>query len=257
MHYVLICGVALAASGLTFFTGFGLGTLLLPAFALFFPVEMAVAFTAVVHLLNNLFKLFLVGRHARPGVVVRFGVPAFAAAFLGAELLVWLSGIAPLYSYRLGGVLYHITPVKLVVAVLMSAFALMEMSARFKRLAVPPKYLPLGGVVTGFFGGVSGHQGAFRSAFLLRAGLTKESFIATGVVIAAVIDLSRLTVYWRQILSTSLTDNAAVVSAATASAFLGALLGNWLLKKVTFRLIEKAVSVMLLLISAALAAGFI
>jgi len=92
---------------------------------------------------------------------------------------------------------------------------------------------------------------------LLRAGLTKESFIATGVVIAAVIDLSRLTVYWRQILSTSLTDNAAVVSAATASAFLGALLGNWLLKKFTFRLIEKAVSVMLLLISAALAAGFI
>ena len=30
--YVLICAVALIASGLTFFSGFGLGTLLLPAF---------------------------------------------------------------------------------------------------------------------------------------------------------------------------------------------------------------------------------
>jgi hypothetical protein len=62
--YLVVCSVALLASGLTFFSGFGLGTLLLPAFALFFPVEQAVALTAVVHFLNGLFKLGLVGRHA-------------------------------------------------------------------------------------------------------------------------------------------------------------------------------------------------
>jgi uncharacterized membrane protein YfcA len=33
MAYVMICLLALAASGLTFFSGFGLGTLLLPAIA--------------------------------------------------------------------------------------------------------------------------------------------------------------------------------------------------------------------------------
>ncbi len=58
---MLVCLVALLASGLTLFSGFGLGTLLLPAFALFFPVEIAVAATAIVHLINNLFKLLLVG----------------------------------------------------------------------------------------------------------------------------------------------------------------------------------------------------
>ena len=42
----MICTVALLASALTFFSGFGLGTLLLPAFALFFPVEQAVALSA-------------------------------------------------------------------------------------------------------------------------------------------------------------------------------------------------------------------
>lgn len=257
MQYLFICAVALAASGLTFFTGFGLGTLLLPAFALFFPVEVAVALTAVVHLLNNLFKLFLVGRHAHLGLVLRFGVPALIAAYGGARLLVWLSDLSPLYSYRLGGSLYQVTPIKLVVALLMAAFAVIEMSPRFKEWPVPAQYLPLGGVVTGFFGGVSGHQGAFRSAFLLRAGLTKEGFIATGVVIAVIIDLSRLTVYWPRMLEAQLAGNAALLAAATASAFLGALLGSKLLEKITLRAIETGVSIMLLLIAAGLAGGII
>jgi hypothetical protein len=62
--------VSFGAALLTLFSGFGLGTLLLPVFALFLPVEIAVAATAVVHLANNLFKLALVGRHADRSVVV-------------------------------------------------------------------------------------------------------------------------------------------------------------------------------------------
>ena len=50
----VVCGFALLASGLTFFSGFGLGTLLLPAFAPFFPVDRAIALTAAVHFLNGL-----------------------------------------------------------------------------------------------------------------------------------------------------------------------------------------------------------
>ena len=37
MEYVVVCLVALGASALTLFSGFGLGTVLMPAFALFFP----------------------------------------------------------------------------------------------------------------------------------------------------------------------------------------------------------------------------
>ena len=53
LTYFVVCGVALLASGLTFFSGFGLGTLLLPAFALFVPVDRAIAVTAIVHFLNG------------------------------------------------------------------------------------------------------------------------------------------------------------------------------------------------------------
>ncbi|MEJ2170449.1 MAG: hypothetical protein P8X90_33545 [Desulfobacterales bacterium] len=63
MEYVVICFAALITSGLTLFSGFGLGTLLMPVFAIFFPVEAAIALTAIVHFLDNLFKLLLVGVH--------------------------------------------------------------------------------------------------------------------------------------------------------------------------------------------------
>jgi len=45
------------------FLCFGLGTILTPVLAVFFPMPIAVAATAVVHLSNNLFKVFLVGRY--------------------------------------------------------------------------------------------------------------------------------------------------------------------------------------------------
>ncbi|MEK9138207.1 MAG: sulfite exporter TauE/SafE family protein, partial [Bacteroidota bacterium] len=59
MEYLIVCTIALLASGLTLFSGFGLGTLLLPAFILFFPPDVAVGMTAIVHFLNNIFKLVL------------------------------------------------------------------------------------------------------------------------------------------------------------------------------------------------------
>ncbi|MEQ3690641.1 MAG: sulfite exporter TauE/SafE family protein, partial [Flavobacterium sp.] len=64
MDYFIICIVSLLGSGLTLFSGFGLGTILLPVFALFFPVEIAITLTAIVHFLNNIFKLVLLGKYA-------------------------------------------------------------------------------------------------------------------------------------------------------------------------------------------------
>ena len=53
MEYVVIVIVALCVSMLTLFSGFGLGTLLMPALAIFFPVPVAIAATAIVHLANK------------------------------------------------------------------------------------------------------------------------------------------------------------------------------------------------------------
>ena len=93
MEIVWVSLAALLASCLTFFSGVGLGTLLMPVVALFLPLEVAIAVTAIVHLANNLFKLALVGNKADRSIVVRFGAPAVLAALLGAWLLNLLSGL--------------------------------------------------------------------------------------------------------------------------------------------------------------------
>ena len=255
MSYLVICSVALLASALTFFSGFGLGTLLLPAFALFFPIEQAVAFTAVVHFLNGMFKLALVWRHADRDVVLRFGLPAIAAAFVGAWLLTWLSGIAPVFSYPAFGRTASVTPVKLVIGILLLLFALLELLPRFRTLAFAPRLMPLGGVLSGFFGGLSGMQGALRSAFLSRAGLTKESFIGSGVLIACLIDISRLGVYSKSLAKEYEHLDYGLLAAAVLSAFIGASVGNSYLKKLTMPKIQRLVAIMLFAVALGLSLG--
>jgi uncharacterized membrane protein YfcA len=257
MEYGVIALAALVTSALTLFSGFGLGTLLMPVFALFFPVEVAVALTAIVHFLNNLFKLALLGRHADRRAVLQFGIPALLAAFLGAWVLLWLGDLKPLFLYRVSSHTFQVTPVKLVVAVLMVLFAFFELIPALEKLSFDRKVLPLGGFLSGFFGGLSGHQGALRSAFLIKCGLAKESFIATGVVLACMVDASRLLVYGSHFSGAGVGGNIPLLLTAVASAFLGAYFGNRLVKKVTLRAIQTLVGILLLGIALALGGGLI
>lgn len=257
LAYLLICITALAASALTFFSGFGLGTILMPVFALYFPPQTAVALTAVVHFLNNLFKLGLVAKHTNRAVLWRFGLPSVFAALLGAWLLMQLSQLPELYAYQIGQKQYHVSSVKFIMALVIIIFCLFELIPALANKSFDVRYLPLGGLLSGFFGGLSGNQGALRSAFLMRAGLSKESFIATGVVVACLVDISRLSIYatsWQQQLN---ADNIQLMGAATLCAFFGAWLGNRLLKKVTITFFKYLVALALVMFALALALGLL
>lgn len=258
MDYVVIALAAGAAAGLTFFSGFGLGTLLLPVLALFFSVELAVALTAVVHFLNNLLKVALLGRHAERRTLVAFGVLAMVGAYAGAEALLWLAGREPLTTYRLGPIECQVTPVKLTVAVLLIGFTLGDLRpARTTSLVFGRGPLMAGGLLSGFFGGLSGHQGALRSAFLIRSGLTKEQFLGTSVVLACLVDLARLSVYasgffWERVL-----ERPDILGAAVGGALVGTLLGNRLLPKVTLGAIHRLVSLLVLALALGLGLGIL
>lgn len=262
IEYVVICVVAIVVSALTLFSGFGLGTLLMPAFAIFFPINFAVAATAVVHLANNLFKVLLVGRHADGKTAVRFAIPAAVFAALGALLLGYLSDMAPLTRYVIAGRTYEITTVKLFIAALLAVFSLWDVLPGSGNLVFASKWVPIGGALSGFFGGLSGLQGALRSAFLIRCGLSKEAFIATGVVSTVVVDISRLLIYGTTFVSkdssvAGLHDGMGLIAAGIFAAFAGSFIGTRLLTKVTMKAVQWIVGIMLLVLALALGGGLI
>ena len=268
MDILVVASVAFFASILTFFSGFGLGTLMVPVFALFFPIELAVAATAVVHFANNIFKTGLIGKFARRDVVLRFGLAAGLAAIPGALLLDYVSGMSTAATFNIDAdfalfgpvnIVLHLTPVKFLIGLLIVFFAVFDLKKSLRDLKVPEKLLPLGGALSGFFGGLSGNQGALRATFLTKLGLNKEEFVATGTVISLIIDAVRIAVYGATFATVLLTDadGAAptMIGAGVVAAMLGAVVGRRLLAKTTIGFIRTVVGTLMVLVGAGLMVG--
>ncbi len=257
MMYIAIALVSLLASLLTFFSGFGLGTLLLPVFALFFDLETAIALTAIVHFLNNVFKFGLVYKKINTSLVLKFGIPSLLFAFLGAWLLKQFSASEPLFTYSISGHLFSITGIGITIGSLMLLFSLWELIPYLKNLSFGKNNLLWGGALSGFFGGLSGHQGALRSAFLIRMDLKKEVFIATGIAIAGMVDIARLSIYSTTISKEIISQNYILLLIAIGAAWIGAIAGNKLLKKTTYGFIKWFVFVFMGMISLLIISGIL
>ena len=260
--YIVVCIAALLTAGLTLYSGFGLGTLLMPVFAIFFPIEVAVAATAVVHCANNVFKIILVGKHADRGIVLRFGIPAILAALVGAVALSYVSHFGEITHYSIGPRTATITPIKLVMAVLVFVFALFELLPRFRDLKFERKHLAIGGLLSGFFGGFSGHQGALRSAFLVKVGISTEAFVGTNAAIAFLVDMARLSTYavlflvgQKEALITA--SQWPLILTGIVAAFIGVMLGKRFLHKITMQTVQNLTGILLLGIALALGLGII
>lgn len=249
MMILLIALLSFFISLLTLFSGFGLGTLLMPAFALFFPIEVAVAATAMVHGANNILKTIWFGRHADRELIVRFGGPAVLAAFAGAGFLGWLASGKPML-------------LKPFMASLILVFALMELVPKFRNLRFDRKYLAVGGLLSGFFGGLSGHQGALRAAFLTKAGIEPQAFVGTNAIIGLIVDLARLSIYGLLFLYGHRAfaigaDAWPVIGVGIVAAFAGMVIGGQLIHKVTMHAIQTITGLLLFGISIAMGLGVI
>jgi hypothetical protein len=95
---------------------------------------------------------------------------------------------------------------------------------------------------------LSGNQGAFRSAFLVRAKLDKEAFIGTSGMIAIVVDLVRLIIYSFSFGHLLEGIDGALLGAAMGGAFAGICTGMAFLKKVSYAFIQKTIVVLLYLL---------
>ena len=260
MELFLIGVTAFLVALLTLFSGFGLGTVLMPVFSLFFPVPLAIAATAVVHFANNIFKFGLMAKYTNRNVVARFGIPAVLAALVGAILLQILDQIPVIGNYSLGESLFNLTVVKMVVGFLIIFFAAFELLPWAQQLVLPSRWLPIGGAISGFFGGLSGNQGALRSAFLLKTGLSKNAFVATGIASVIFVDASRIIIYGIKIPSDHVTESQELIIpiiVGTVCALSGSFIGKQFLQKVTIKIIRIIVTATMMLIGTALLVGVI
>jgi uncharacterized membrane protein YfcA len=207
--------------------------------------------TAFVHLSNNAFKMLLLRKDVDVKVFLPFALVAIPFAIFGA----WLMGVlSDSQSISLSSN-WSVKPLSMIVGLLMIAFTALDFWPAWNRIEWKGKLFYFGGVFSGFFGGLSGHQGALRSLFLKKLHLNPSAFVATGTAVAILIDLGRLPVYighwdlsiwpWKHILM------------ATLSAMIGALLGKRLLKKVSIDQLHSLVGLFIVLTGIALIAGWI
>jgi uncharacterized membrane protein YfcA len=256
MEIFLLVLISFGASWLTFFCGFGLGTLLTPVFYLLFnDLIFAISATAIVHFLNNVFKFLLMKRSIDWKIVLPFGLAAIPAALLGAYLLSKIQNEV-LVVYNLGHYQFEITLLNLLFGTLLLIFALLELVPRWN-FEFSKGNLWIGGIVSGLIGGISGHQGAVRSAFLVRYNLPKEVFIATGIVIALIIDIVRMSVYAKTIDVASLEASWMLILLSLLGALGGAVTGKFFLKKMNIDALNKIVGFSMLIFGISLIFGFL
>jgi len=168
-------------------------------------------------------------------------------AYFGAQALHAL-GMLNTRLYFLGN---ELDALKTTLGFLILFFALFEVLPSLKELKFGEKWIVPGGILSGFFGGLSGHQGALRSAFLIKTFLKKESFVATGAAIALLVDAIRISTYYfsGSIHATILTSNKEMLIIALTAAFAGAIAGKQLLKKIKLPFIQKIVAVFMSVIA--------
>jgi len=256
MDIFIISITALSASLLTFFSGFGLGTMLTPVFYLLYgDLILAIMMTAIVHFVNNVFKFILMNKSINWPIALKFGGIAIPAAMLGAYLISNMEETV-IFTYSFAGYPKEIFLSNLLFGLVLIIFALVELIPKWGFLFARASVL-FGGLLSGFFGGLSGHQGALRTAFLIKFQLEKEVFIATGIVIALVVDIVRTPFYFIDQKATLIWDDWLLIIIAISAAIVGAILGKLLLKKIKLKTLNLTVGIAMLIFGLLLAGGIL
>ena len=240
MQYIVLVSLSLFTSIVTLFTGFGVGTIMMPVMALFFDVKVAIMLAAIVHIFNNLSRIVLYYRHLRWEIVRRFGVVSILGAFVGSFAQLYVDS-----SWLKNGV-----------GLFLSLFALLSLRPGLINWKLPAIIDIAGGFLSGLIGGLIGNQGAIRSLYLLNYKLEKQELIVSAALIAVVIDLTRIPVYtfanYRY-----LRDNFLLLALVILASIAGTLVGSRILPQVSSELFKRIILVAVLLLGILMLLGLI
>ena len=206
--------ITLLAAALTVPAGFGLATMLTPVVLFWLPPHEAIAVVAIIHGAHNAWKLKLLRTSVDFNAVKRYGWALIVGAIIGAML----------HSYIPSNPLLMIVGLALIILPILSA------TEKWTNIRLPDSEDRIGGFGSGFFGGLTGHQGALRAMFLQRRLPDKVAYAATASVLALAVDLTRIPIYL-VFEGTAILDEYILIPSLVISAILGVYLGKlWLTK---------------------------
>jgi uncharacterized membrane protein YfcA len=217
--------------------GFGIGSLLTPAFALQLDVRLAVAAVSIPHLAGTAFRFWLLGGRVDWSTLRGFGITSAAGGLTGALLQERLA--APWLLLLFGALL------------LFTAGA--ELTGLARRLRFHGPWAWIAGALSGVLGGLVGNQGGIRSGALLGLELSKTTFVATATAVGLIVDASRVPVYLFYE-GGELTALTRPIALAILGVIAGTVLGHRVLVGMPERWFRRTVAVVIGLVGAWMAA---
>ena len=121
-------------------------------------------------------------------------------------------------------------PLLLVVGIALIILPILSVTEKWTNIRLPDTEDRIGGFGSGFFGGLTGHQGALRAMFLQKRLPDKVAYAATASVLALAVDLTRIPIYI-MFEGNAILDEFILIPCLVVSAILGVNLGKrWLTK---------------------------
>ena len=224
---------AIIAGAVASVAGFGIGSLVTPVLSLSIGTKLAVAVVSIPHLIATGLRFFMLRSHVDKRILLGFGLMSALGGVTGAILHTQFA--TPALTLIFGAILLF--------AGFTGATGLSEKMRFHGALAW------IAGAVSGFLGGLVGNQGGIRSAALLGANISKESFVATATAIGLIVDAARMPVYfWSE--HEGMLNNGTWIGISTAGVVVGTFLGTKVLKRLPERTFRRTVSAFIFLLGA-------
>ncbi|MDX2105860.1 MAG: sulfite exporter TauE/SafE family protein [Candidatus Melainabacteria bacterium] len=228
---IAVLVVATFAGVVASISGFGIGSLLTPLFALRMDFQLAVAAVSIPHLIATAYRFILIRKDLNKAIFIKFGIWSALGGLLGSLI----------------GVVVQHKVLALTLSILLIFTGLTGVLGLAEKMRFAQKFGWLAGLSSGIFGGLVGNQGGIRSAALLGFDLSKTEFVATTTAIGLVVDAARMPIYFSQRAS----DMAAIwssISVAIAGVVIGTWLGKKILNKIPERIFKRVVCAIILLL---------
>jgi uncharacterized protein len=231
MFNLLVAFVGVVSAAIAWVTGFGIGSLLTPTFAIRTGTKLAVAAVAIPHVVATAQRFWLLRRHVDRRVLLGFGMASAIGGLAGALLHIWVSN--------------RFLSVAFGVVVALTGIA--ELTGWMRRVHWGRSAAWTAGTLSGGLGGLVGNQGGIRTAAMLGFDVPKEAFVATSTAVGLFVDGARLPVYlatdWRAMLGIW-----PLIALATGATMVGTAIGGAILGRISKQAFRRVIAALLIIL---------